>query len=114
MNRRTVVVPNARHELLRLLVVYRDFHEKQVRDEGWDPDFCRLTPLFVGEWNNAPSDIMLAARECAALGEIEMADGPLCFDGPMVAITDIGYARIKAHDAIGESVQEAVLAGGES
>jgi hypothetical protein len=109
----TVIVGNARLELLRGLAFYRDFHERMVREAGWESDFCRCVPLdeAENEYENDYADIRLAARECAAVGEIERhyADNysvRLLFPDGVVAITDLGYARIKAHDAMGEAAQE--------
>lgn len=93
----TVVIPNARLELLRAFAWCRE-----TFNQPGDP---RHFPLDAGDWKNTPEDIWLAARECAAIGEIELAEVPVV--GAMVGITDKGYAAIRVHDAVGESAQEA-------
>lgn len=110
----TIVIPNARLELLRALASWRDMHATLVAQEGWEPDFCRLVPLDAAEadYENDYADIRLAARECAAVGEVELsipddAMGRALYPDGFVAITDLGYDRIEAHDVIGESEQDA-------
>lgn len=108
----TVVVENARLELLRMLALWREVSATK------GPNWPRLVPLFEGEWGNSREDIILAAREANRLDQIEMH---VCNDPAgrivaalhggfeaMVGITDSGYDWIKARDAAGEAAQESV------
>lgn len=101
----TVVVANARRELLRSLEAAEAMTERMQREEGgdyWPTHF----PLFVGEWANSHADIMLAAREAAALGDIEFNDQGRHPNGPMVRITEQGRKVIAAMLVLGEAEQE--------
>lgn len=85
----TVVVENARLELLRRLAWFREYMAKRRFD--W-PTHC---PLWEDPWVNPESDILLAIREARLLGQIE--GGPDYY-----RITDAGYDWIKTYDATGE------------
>lgn len=112
----TEVRENARLELLRNLAWYRDWCAKRAKEEPDEPLFRNgFAPLFCSEWENRREDIALAAKECDALGEIEMVrpDGTdktfdvlVSLEGAPVKITDKGYDWIRARDAIGEAEQE--------
>lgn len=119
----TKVCENARLELLRGLASWVDcrarLHKQYPDEEMWQGERYTFAPLFVGEWENSRADILLAAKECAALGEIEIAGRPdvkdmpvhvwdsiVALEGAPVRITDKGYDWIKARDAIGEAEQE--------
>ena len=104
---------NARLELLRCLAFARDWHRARVAEDVaagkdatlWGPEHV---PLHCGEFRNPVEDINLAAKECAAVGEIDLchATDGIEPNGPAVAITDKGYDWIRAHDALGEASQE--------
>lgn len=106
--RMTHVIEAPRVSLLRCLAWMRDFEARNpdLVDEYWPTH----TPLFgATEWSHEPEDMVLAAKEAAALGHIELqpVSGNLHFMfGYMMRITDAGYDHIKAHDAIGEAEQE--------
>jgi hypothetical protein len=106
---RTIVVENARLELLRGLAAAEDHHQARINDPAEEhPEFWPTHyPLFCGEWANAASDIILAAEESAKLGHIELHKTTFPLMERMVRITPAGYAWIRAHDAIGEAAQEA-------
>ena len=102
-------MPNARLEVLRCLARYRETLDGEAA-AGRDDHLPKFVPLFSGEWANDDDDIVLAARECTKLGEIEMDFGGSFTRrllGPMVRITDLGLDRIRAHDAFGETEQDA-------
>jgi hypothetical protein len=105
----TLICENARWELLRALASMEDFgtaEKARIVGVGGNPDhWPDHAPLYVGQWANAMEDIALAAREAHALGEIEMHQHGHP-NGAMVRITPLGYARSKAHAAIGEASQE--------
>jgi hypothetical protein len=99
----TKVVENARLELLRSQVETQDALTRAVeqghlsRWDGW-------SPLHEDFAQNSPEDFRLAARECAALGHLELHTDD---EGDMyVKITPQGYDWIRAHDLIGETAQE--------
>ncbi len=109
----TEIRANARLELLRCLAFARDWHRARVAEDLaagkpdlWGPEHV---PLHCGEFRNPVADIDLAAKECAAIGEIELvhAKDGIEPNGPAVVITDKGYDWIRAYDALGEAQQEA-------
>ena len=51
--------------------------------------FPTAFPLFADPWPFADSDVLLAAKEAAALGEIELRHTEI---GPMVRVTERGLA----------------------
>lgn len=105
-------VETARLALLRGLAAwyqerYEDVHECDAALDRCDPvvshgvEFSPPVPLRAGEWAGAVDDVLLAARECAALGEVELREERS--GGGVertVAITGLGYARIRIVDAI--------------
>lgn len=117
-----LVVQNARLELLRLLALLDDTGREQqaaAAAEGRPCYWPSHTPLFEGEWQNAREDIILAAREAAALGHVEWHALHASADPTdklianlrggrewMIRITPAGYAWIRAHDMLGEIAQE--------
>jgi hypothetical protein len=106
----TTLIVNARLELLRSLADCEDFSQwriEQMKAEGRDPA-CWPThaPLFIGPFENGEDDILIAAKEAAANGDILFNDRGQHPNGPMVRVTPKGYAWIRAHDLIGEMEQE--------
>ncbi len=87
-----VIVEGARLDLLRMLAFMDDF----ARDKG--PHFPKFFPLFEDEWDHSDDDILLAAREARALGQVEFYA-----ESEMAKITPAGYAVIRAHDVIAAS-----------
>lgn len=124
----TRIAENARLELLRRWALWRDMVPR-MKELAPQVEWERPQPLGAGYLNperscgngkeddlydNKWEDIVLAARECAAIGHLELHGrdreslgwwdsqaGNWC-----VKITDAGYDWIKAHDAIGESRHE--------
>lgn len=98
----TVVVENARLELLRSMADTADVLRGCVA-RGEMSDWDGWSPLFEDLAQNDADDIRLAARECAALGHIELSvdEGEYA-----VRLTDAGYTWIRARDAKGEAAQE--------
>jgi hypothetical protein len=105
----TDVRENARLELLRCLAWSRDFNREERAKDPVNWSAHDFVPLFCGDFQNTRADMLLAAREAAALGDIELVEGKdviALLEGPMVQITDQGYDWIKARDVIGEAEQE--------
>lgn len=99
----TVVNENARLELLRSEAETRDVMRKLVADgalHGWDG----WSPLWEELATNSAEDFRLAARECAALGLIELHIDE--HGNYAVRLLDAGYDWIKARDLVGEVEQE--------
>ena len=102
MSEQTVVVANARLELLRGLAAAEDHHQEIVNDPTQEhPEyFPTHYPAWCGEWRNSREDILVAIKEAAALGEIEAVWPREAVDrklmGPMLRITPQGYAAIRA------------------
>lgn len=119
----TRVAANGRLELLRKLAFYREqlmpmlaakypgvWHDFPPLGVGYlDPSSACGTPdaeLYANPWG----DIVLAARECEAIGQIEIrgrgaSNQDRLLNGPGwwgVRITDAGLDWIHAHDALGE------------
>ena len=98
----TVVNENARLELLRSMAETHDVlsamtERGELNWNGW-------TPLHEDFAENNEEDFRLAARECAALGLIDLHiddEGDYA-----VRLRPAGYDWIRAHDAIGEAMQE--------
>ena len=97
---------NARLELLRTLAGWRDLLPK-LRETL--PDIAEEQALdghsHPPAWANPWVDIVTAARECEGLGHVRLSRWGHPTEWS-IAITDAGYAWIKARDVIGEITQE--------
>jgi len=108
----TILIPNARLELLRSLASAEELYEQSAaEDMAAHGDVYSPThyPLFCGEWANTREDIEIAAREASRLGDIELIESGLLRlmdNGPMVRITPQGRAWIAAELLLGEAAQE--------
>ncbi len=111
---KTEVKVNARLELLRMLVMWRDTLIPLLKKEL--PDHQPREGVNLGghtmppgdDWENEWEDMILAAKELAAIGHITL-EGRDKWEPEdwYVTITPAGADHITAHDLIGESAQEA-------
>lgn len=100
-----------RWELLRAYARYRDFMRRMVAEGHFTAAQVEFLPLFGAgmEWKADEDDLLLAVRECAAMGEVEappITDRTVrAIYGAVVRITDVGYDRVQAHDLVSGEVQ---------
>ena len=96
----TEIIESVRLDLLRGLAAFSDFLSSEHGRKTL-PNCNGWVPLFEGDHSVSTDDSLLAAKEAARLGQIEMqwpGDDLAKWLGPMVKLTTSGYEYIVTTD----------------